>query len=146
MSEQPDDLSASDTPILIVDDNPQYASVLQKTLNGVFGYTDISTVDDTEHAYALIAADPLRFKFLFVDYNFPSGQTGAALLHRLNDEGLLDNKVALLITSDPTPENVQEARSAGAVGVVAKPFDRKQLSELIEKACRAYAARGVDSF
>ncbi len=146
MTEPVDDLSAASTPILIVDDNAQYASVLQKTLSGAFGYNNISTVDDTQTAYALIQSDPGRFKFLFVDYNFPSGDTGASLLRKLSDQGLLEDKVALLITSDPTPENVQEARNAGAIGVVAKPFDRAQLLQQIEKARRAYASRDIDSF
>ena len=139
-------ISTVDTPILIVDDNRQYTDVLSKMLSGGFGYTNITISDELEEAYEIVKQNPDKFGLLFVDYNFPSGGTGGEFLLKLQAENLLEGKIAFLITSDPTIENVNEARKAGALGVVAKPFDRYELTKQLEKAERAIRSLGVDSF
>ncbi len=127
-------IKSPDLPILIIDDNVQYVQVLTRLLAQAFGYKDVTSTDSIDQGYELIAREPSRFGLLFIDYNFPSGQTGGELLKRLQKDKLLDGKVAFLITSEPTPENVKEATLAGAVGVVAKPFDREQLRSQLVKA------------
>ena len=134
------------TPILIVDDSVQYTQVLTKILKNVFGYTNITTVDETAEAYKLISADPERFRMMFVDFRFPSGTTGGDLLTKLNEESLMIDKVAFLITSEPTVDNVKQASAAGAMGVVAKPFDRDQLKKQLERAIRLKDAEQEGSF
>ena len=134
------------TPILIVDDSVQYTQVLTKILKNVFGYTNITTVDETAEAYKLISADPERFRMMFVDFRFPSGTTGGDLLTKLNEESLMIDKVAFLITSEPTVDNVKQASAAGAMGVVAKPFDRDQLKKQFERAIRLKDAEQEGSF
>ena len=134
------------TPILIVDDSVQYTQVLTKILKNVFGYTNITTVDETAEAYKLISSDPERFRMMFVDFRFPSGTTGGDLLTKLNEESLMIDKVAFLITSEPTVDNVKQASAAGAMGVVAKPFDRDQLKKQLERAIRLKDAEQEGSF
>ena len=134
------------TPILIVDDNPQYAQVLTRMLEGGFGFTDITAVSDTATGLALMKASPSRFRLLFIDFRFPSGETGVELLRRLASAGLLAGKVAFLITSEPTPENLKEAVECGALGVVAKPFDRAELTRQLDKAERALQVAAAESF
>ena len=136
MAEQTTILSNFDTPILIVDDNVQFANLLKRILEGAFGYKNITMLEDSDAAYSLINSDPQRFKLLFVDFNFPSGNTGGELLTRLAANSLLKNKAAFLITSEPSTENVNQAKRAGAVGVVAKPFDRQELQRQLEIAER----------
>ena len=127
----------STTSVLIVDDSVEYTAVLSKLLKGVFGYQQVTTVSSTADAYALLKGHPGTFQLLFVDYRFPTGAPGGDFLERLSKEELLADKVAFLITSEPTVDNIKQARAAGAVGVVAKPFDREQLRLQLEKAERA---------
>jgi len=127
----------STTSVLIVDDSVEYTAVLSKLLKGVFGYQQVTTVSSTADAYQLLKGHPGTFQLLFVDYRFPTGSTGGDFLERLSKEELLADKVAFLITSEPTVDNIKQARAAGAVGVVAKPFDREQLRLQLEKAERA---------
>ena len=127
----------STTSVLIVDDSVEYTAVLSKLLKGVFGYQQVTTVSSTADAYALLKGHPGTFQLLFVDYRFPTGSTVGDFLERLSKEELLADKVAFLITSEPTVDNIKQARAAGAVGVVAKPFDREQLRLQLEKAERA---------
>ena len=136
MSEETLNIINSETPILIVDDNVQFANLLKRILQGAFGYKDITMLEDSEAAFSLISSDPQKFKLLFIDFNFPSGTTGGELLTRLAAESLLKDKAAFLITSEPSSENVNQAKKAGAVGVVAKPFDRQELQRQIERADR----------
>lgn len=127
-------------PILIVDDHPQYVKVLSTVLMNTFGYREVYSVESTEEAFSLISDDPDRFRLLFIDYNFPSGVSGGELLRKLGEKNLLEGKVVFLITADPSIEKVNEARKAGALGVVAKPFDTEALREQLEKAERAFIA------
>lgn len=133
-------LNSPDLPILIVDDNVQYVQVLTRMLQQGFGYKNITAVHSIEEGYTLLSSDPSRFALLFVDYWFPSGQTGGELLKRLREEKLLEDKVAFLITSEPSVDNVREARVVGAQGVVAKPFDREQLKTSLQRAESALTA------
>ena len=142
----PASIRSPETSILIVDDNIQYTIVLKTILRGVFGYKTIESVEDPEEAITLLRANPQGYQLMFVDYNFPSGQTGGELLDRLQSEKLLEGKVAFLITSEPTVENQKQAVAAGALGVVAKPFDREALKQQLEKAERWVQSQQAESF
>jgi len=139
-------INDAQTNVLIVDDNLQYTQVLKRILQGAFGYRNITSVDNTQEAYKLISAEPDKFQLLFVDYNFPTGETGGSLLEKLKRTQLMENRVAFLITSEPTVENVKEATMAGALGVVAKPFDREELKKQLEKAERSIVVDNTESF
>jgi DNA-binding NtrC family response regulator len=132
--------------VLIVDDNPQYASLLERILSQALGYKDVVTVTSTDAARELIHKENERFDILFVDYNFPEGECGGSLLKYLKENGMLENRTAFLITSEPTLENQREALDAGAMGVVAKPFDRTMIRAQIEKAERALEVEEKESF
>lgn len=133
-------------PILIVDDSAQFASVLKKMLTAGIGYSDVTLVDNTEDAYELLKVSPNRFGLMFVDFRFPNGKTGGDLLERLNAEGLMENTVSFMITSEPTSENIEQARKAGAMGVVAKPFNREELHRQLKRADAALRADQIDYF
>ncbi len=139
-------IMAPETEVLIVDDNPQYSLVLSKILEASFGYKHITKVTSTEAARELIAQDPDRFKLLFVDYRFPDGHSGGELLEALKRNELMKDKVAFLVTSEPTPENMKQARDSGAVSVLAKPFDRDALRRNLEKAERTLGGQEWDEF
>jgi CheY-like chemotaxis protein len=138
-------LKSPETPILIVDDNEQYAQVLKRILQGVFNFTAITWVDDSSKALELLRA-PNQFKLLFIDFRFPSGFTGVQLLGTLADEGLLKGRAAILITSEPSAENLATATAAGALGVVAKPFNREELAKYLERAERHLVMEEGESF
>lgn len=146
MTSPENSVKQEDTPILIVDDSAQYSEVLKRMLQGAFGYRDITSVSTTAEALKLLTAQPHHFRLLFVDYNFPQGDNGINLLHRLKDAALLNDKVALLITSEPTVERLKEAVSYGALGIVAKPFETAELKKQLEKADRLLKTAGMDGF
>lgn len=132
--------------VLIVEDSSHYSLILERLLSRGLGYKDITTLANTRDAYSLIKGDPSRFDILFVDFNFPIGDNGAELIARLREEGLLDEKIALVITSDPSLENAKAASNAGAQGLIAKPFDAHQIKLQLEKAQRSCFAEKQDYF
>lgn len=135
-----------ETPVLIVDDSLQYASVLTKMLTHGFGFKKITHIESSDAALTTLTEDPGTYSLLFVDFRFPSGFTGGELLKELKNRNILEGKVAFLITSEPTAENVKQAVQAGAFGVVAKPFDRNELKRQLEKAQRTLLGEGGESF
>ncbi len=139
-------IEPSETSVLIVDDSAQYAGVLKKILGAVFGYADVTTVNTTDEAYEMVRQSPQRFKLMFVDYNFPSGISGGELLKQMAAQDLMKEKAAFLITSEPTIDIVKSALAAGALGVVAKPFDRTELGKQLEHAARAVMLDKNESF
>ena len=132
--------------VLIVDDNVQYSQVLKMILGAGFGMKDVTTVDNLREAYHLISTQPERFQMLFVDFHFPDGENGGDLLTKLQKANLLKDKVAFLVTAEPTVDNQRQAQMAGAKGVVAKPFDRKHLKELLDKVSREQQLVDEDGF
>lgn len=139
-------ITESSTPVLIVDDNQQYIQILRRMLEGAFGYKNITLVETPEAAVQALSGAPEGAGLIFVDYNLSASASGVDLLNQLRGAGCLKNRVAFLITADPTVDNVQEALKAGALGVVAKPFDRSELAKQLEKAERFVVAESTDSF
>lgn len=135
-----------DMPVLIVDDSMQFAAVLRKMLEVGLGYRDITHVENTAKGYELISGSPNHYGLIFVDFRFPDGNTGGELLSRLGAEGLLTHVIAFLITSEPSSENLKQAKDAGAFGIIAKPFNREVLKTQLERAEASIAADNIDYF
>ena len=123
-------------PILIVEDSPDYALVLQKMLSVGLGYTAVTVKSNLADALSEIEGDPEKFKLLFIDYNLPNGSSGWDLVNLLGSKGLMEGKTAFFITAHPDIDKAKQAASAGLAGVVLKPFDRSQLQNVLKRADR----------
>lgn len=135
-----------DKSVLIVEDNVQYATVLEKILKGFFSFENIEIAENIDTAFDKINENKDKFQLLFIDYHFPEGKTGGELLAKLNEENLLENKSSFLITAEPDADNAREAMNQGVVGVIAKPFDRKQIEIQLKKAERINLMDESESF
>lgn len=131
--------------VLIVDDSKDYAKMLERLLKAKGGVTDVTTCLSIDEGRSLIDSGE-RYALYFVDYNFPTGGRGTDFLLFLKENGCLEQSVAFLITSEPTLKNMEDATKAGAVGVVAKPFDIQQLLSQLELARRKLFSDGIDYF
>jgi DNA-binding NtrC family response regulator len=131
--------------VLIVDDSKDYAKMLERLLRAKGGVVDVTVCYSIDEGRVLIDKGE-RYALYFIDYNFPTGGKGTDFLRYLQQSGCLANSAAFLITSEPTLKNMEEATAAGAVGVVAKPFDIQQLLSQIELAKRKLFSDGIDYF
>lgn len=135
-----------ETPILIVDDNPQFAGLLKRLLSAQYEFTTIDIFESPEEALPKVRENKEYYQLFFVDFNFPGATNGCDFLSALGDEGVLEGKTAFLITSEPTGDNVRRAMDAGARGVVGKPFNRDDLHNQLQKAARAKDVSGKEEF
>ncbi len=134
------DLLQSSTRVLIVDDSREYAQILRRVLESDFGFTDITWLPDVQAARNLLKNPKHGIRLAFVDYAFPSGDTGGDLLQSIAADGVMNDMVAFLITSEPTPERLKLAQTAGAYGLISKPFSRETLRAQIGRAALLVSA------
>ncbi|HMO02263.1 MAG TPA: response regulator [Oligoflexia bacterium] len=139
-------MNNNETSILIVDDNPQYASLLKRIIEHLCQGVEVSMIHEIKAAKEEIVKNPQKFQLLFVDFRFPSGETGGDLIRQLKEQDLLKDKVAILVTSEPSAENVSEAQKNGVLAVVAKPFDKEQIRIQIERAKKILELNASESF
>ena len=112
--------------ILIVDDEPQVAEVLAKSLGRQGHRTTV--VNSGEDALRMIeAATP---DALFLDVSMP-GINGLAVLTEVRRTR--PHLAVVVITGHATPEEVEEVKRLGAVDVIPKPAALTHYHQAIEK-------------
>ncbi len=124
------------TPILIVDDSAQFRRVLKMIITRGLGMGPVEEVDGPSEAIPLIREGRFEDGVIFIDQYYPGNEDGCRLIRTLRDEGLLSKLSTVLMTCEPSPRLLREARDAGAVALIAKPFD-----EGVVKNCFAECAR-----
>ena len=113
--------------ILVVDDDPDICRNLSDILID-FGY-HVDTAQDGPTALAL--AKERHYDIALLDLKMP-GMDGLTLYREIKK--LHAATVSLLVTAYASPTIAQEALSAGAWKVVAKPVDFPRLMELVNQA------------
>ena len=104
------------------------ACLVLKTLRqaGFRGHTFVEAADGAEALEAIKAAPP---DLVLSDWNMPK-LSGIDLLKELRTEGC-DVKFGF-ITSESTPEMREMSREAGALFLIAKPFDEDTFRQVLE--------------
>jgi two-component system OmpR family response regulator len=120
--------------ILIVEDNPSVARLLQQATNEA-GYTNQLETDGLK---ALRLAQQINFDLILLDVMLP-GMDGMEVCRRLRAAG--KETLILMITARDTTEDKVDGLDAGADDYVAKPF---KIAELLARM-RALLRRGQSS-
>jgi DNA-binding response OmpR family regulator len=120
--------------ILIVEDNPSVARLLQQATNEA-GYTNQLETDGLK---ALRLAQQVNFDLILLDVMLP-GMDGMEVCRRLRAAG--KETLILMITARDTTEDKVNGLDAGADDYVAKPF---KIAELLARM-RALLRRGQSS-
>jgi CheY-like chemotaxis protein len=81
-------------------------------------------------AAALEMAREYRPDLLLLDVMMP-GMDGPATLKRLRELPGMENTLAAFVTAKVQPREVEQFRTLGAIGVIAKPFDPMVLAEKV---------------
>jgi two-component system cell cycle response regulator len=112
--------------ILIVDDNPSVLRSLEFVLLNE-GHT--VALASSAHAGLEIAARE-KIDILLLDVDMPR-MSGIDVCRKLQSDPALRHLPVLIMTGRGSDEVVARAKSAGARGVLSKPFDLKELNEAI---------------
>lgn len=102
--------------VLVVDDSKSARLMLRKMLQG-FGLT-VDTVDSAEEALSYLRGR--RPDAIFMDHTMP-GLDGLAAVRRIRRDPALATIPVTMYTSKDEPAYQEEARAAGAAGVLVKP-------------------------
>ena len=114
--------------ILAVDDSSFVTKVVKSALEAV-GFTVTIAGDGLE---ALGIAKRQTFELVLTDMVMPK-MDGLQLIRELRAMSNFRFTPIIVLTSDHAPNTKAAARSVGATGFLAKPFDRDKLVATIEK-------------
>ncbi|SNX74886.1 two-component system chemotaxis response regulator CheY [Cereibacter ovatus] len=118
--------------ILAVDDSPSVRQMVRLTLVGA-GYTVVEAVDGQD---ALEKATAHRFDAILTDQNMPRlDGIGFIRQFRTLPEG---KGVPIVFLSTESQDTLKaQAKEAGAIGWMIKPFDQAQLLAVVKKVAGA---------
>jgi two-component system chemotaxis response regulator CheY len=118
---------ATEMKILIVDDSRAMRRIVSRLIREA-GYEDHEVMEAENGREALELVHSEFPDLILADWRMPE-MTGIELLSTLNDQGY---KIPFgYVTSDPTKAMVREAREAGAVFLLAKPFTAEDMARVI---------------
>jgi DNA-binding response OmpR family regulator len=122
-------LTARDTRILVIDDNPNVVDMISTFLRGE-GYGVLGALTSDDGLKLAILARP---ELVLLDIGLP-GANGLELLMRIR----LMNPSAkvIMVTGNTDPALAREAFRLGALAYVDKPFDLAYLKRVIAMALR----------
>ncbi len=117
--------------ILLVDDS-NAARNMETAMLRELGYTDVTAAVDGADAVRILDAAP-DFDLIVSDWNMPN-RNGMELLEWVRTDKRFDGVPFLMATAQGVRRDVDRAVSAGAAGVVVKPFEPSELGEAIDEA------------
>ena len=114
------------TEAVAIDDDPSVLTVVQKVLTqrGIF----VTTFTESQLALQHIKRTPPDL--IISDLNMP-GIDGFGVARQVRTHQDCGGVPILILTADPSRENVAKAIALGVNGFLAKPFDRKGLVEKV---------------
>lgn len=129
----PESASGHEGPsILIVEDEVLIALGL-KMLATQFGFVSVGTADTPAKAYRL--AERVRPDLAIVDIRLAGGTDGLEVVRRLSADGIP-------VIASSAHGSPAEAVSAGALGMLVKPYTAEQLRQMLEKTAVMPARAG----
>ncbi|HEX5735089.1 MAG TPA: response regulator [Blastocatellia bacterium] len=116
--------------ILLIDDEPSIGDALTIVLND-HGYRVVLALNGRD---GVEMADRERFSVVITDLRLPD-ISGLDVLRHVKIKS--PDRPVIIITAHITPELIVEAKSLGAIEVLAKPFFPSDILSLIETASTA---------
>lgn len=122
--------------LLLVDDDPEVAHVVRIALSETGGHEVdwASTAEEALERVREVRPDAIVMDVLLPDMD------GTELLALLRRRPGLENVPVVFLTGKADPDRLAALRAAGAVGVIAKPFDPLSLGEEVGRILGASAA------
>lgn len=125
-------MSFDEYGILIVDDEPNIRSGLEKGLNKEAGYIETAT----NSVEALEKFRGKLFQLVIADIRLPSAINGLELIEQILR--IRPETTAIIITAHGTVETAVEAMRAGAFDFITKPLDLDLIRHQVRKAREHY--------
>jgi two-component system, OmpR family, response regulator len=124
--------------LLYVEDDPDIQEIAVLALGHVGGFSVTVASSGPEALELATACVP---DLILLDVMMP-GMDGLATLERLRAAPETNSVPVIFMTAKVQDREIQSYRKAGAVGVIAKPFDPMTLAEQVREIWRAAHAVG----
>lgn len=121
--------------VLYVDDEADIREVAAMSLE-IDPQIDVRTASSAAEALALLDAGDWRPDVLLLDVMMPA-MDGPSLLKEIRTRPVLDDAPAIFVTARAQPQERDRFIAAGAIGVIAKPFDPLTLASQVRAAIGA---------
>jgi two-component system, chemotaxis family, chemotaxis protein CheY len=115
--------------VLVVDDSGVMRSIIKRTLL-ISGLDIEATYEAGNGIEALAQMNAHSIGLVLLDINMPV-MNGITLLHRMQDDARLRDIPVVLVTSEGSETRIAELMSAGARGMVRKPFFPEQVRDIL---------------
>ena len=113
---------------LVVDDSASVREVVAFTLKDA-GFEITEAADGQQ---ALDVASQKSFSLVFTDLNMPV-MDGMTLIRNLRQLPAFKRTPILMLTTEAQKSKIQEGRAAGATGWIVKPFEPRQILDVVNK-------------
>lgn len=123
----PNFMRHSQLRFLVVDDFATTRRIVGKLLREI-GFTQVDEAGDGQAALAMLHV--ARYDFVVTDIDMPR-MNGFDLVASMRRDAALQNIPALLVTREPSKEQVVRASRVGANGYVVRPLTRAGLEDRI---------------
>lgn len=120
--------------ILLVEDLDSPRDIVRAYIEAL-GFPEVEAVGSAKAALETLHGAPRRFFCVVTDIHMPE-MSGIKLTAAIRADRDLQHIPVIILTSDPTADNVIECIKAGASGFLAKPPKKASLLKEIEKAKR----------
>ena len=118
----------SQPKILIVDDN----DLMRTLLRGILRNEDYQIIGEAKNgAVALEMTERLRPNIICMDVMMPE-MDGLEALQNIKEK--YPETIVIMITGNPSVENVQESIKNGANGFIIKPFNAAKVLDTLQRA------------
>jgi len=114
--------------ILVVDDSASIRQMVTLTLSGA-GYATLEAVDG-EDGYSKAIANPIRA--VITDLNMPR-MNGIEFIRKFRAHPSSAGVPIVFLTTESNEEMKRQAKEAGAIAWIVKPFKQDQLLAVIKK-------------
>jgi two-component system chemotaxis response regulator CheY len=126
-------MSASDMPILVVDDYGTMVRILKGLLRQI-GYENVDDASNGEAALEKIKAK--KYELVISDWNMEP-MTGFELLQRVRADADAAKTRFIMVTAESKADNVTAAKRAGVDNYLIKPFNAQTLKAKIDQVLAA---------
>jgi CheY-like chemotaxis protein len=134
----PEDISITrvrqHTAVLVVEDLDSPRDIICSLIES-FGYSEVVGAPSVREGMSILEASPFRFFCVVTDLNMPR-ESGHELITNIRESMPLAYLPVIVLTSDPSEENLLKAIKTGVTGFLAKPPKRALLRGELEKAKR----------
>lgn len=120
--------------VLVVDDS----GIVRRQVINALGKTGLRVIEASDGQQALELIETQTISLLITDINMPR-MSGVELLMTLAERGL--RVPTIVLTSESEVATLREARSAGALAWITKPFDPEHLSSAVVRALTRLSMR-----